>query len=422
MKHPQVTIIVVPRERFQFTQKSLESLYKNTQHPFQLIYIDNHSPTHIREYLEEQAQKKAFELVRSPYYLSPNQARNAGLRRVKTPFVVFVDNDIVFSSGWLTALMTCERETGAAVIGSLVCQYEPLHTIVHCVGGDYMEPDEYAKFSRGERGPKATIENAGQWTIEEKTYFQNQTIAEIRNRIHRQTVSFIEFHAMLVRTSLFNRTGLLDEGFSCTKEYLDFCMTVIRLGESIYLEPASIVTFLTHPPAPTMELSDLPYFMLRWSDEWELSSLKHFQKKWNLAESPYFKKRYRKLGQRRRKELIKPLVAQFSFLNEPAQKWLEKRLVNIEKIFNHYLSRQYQKVLRQADTALISDYPAPSFPDKSLPKDRDRANALSSRPLSTSQVSKNQMSTSQISTSQISTSQISTSQSSFTINPTSTHL
>ena len=32
----------------------------------------------------------------------------------------------------------------------------------------------------------------------------------------------------------------------------------------------------------------------------------------------------KKLGQRRRKELIQPLVAQFTFLNEPAKKWLEK--------------------------------------------------------------------------------------------------
>jgi len=407
MEYPQVTIIVVPRERFQFTQKSLESLYQNTHHPFRLIYIDNNSPEHIREYLETQAQQKDFEIVRSPYYLSPNQARNAGLRRVTTPFVAFVDNDIMFSPGWLEALMTCASETGGSVVGSLVCQYEPLHTIVHCIGGDYMTPDDYAKFSRGERGPKGTTDNAGAWTIEEKTYFQNQPIAELQDSLHRQTVGFIEFHAMLVRTRLFNRTGLLDEGFFCTKEYLDFCMTVIRLGEPIYLEPTSVVTFLTHPPAPTMELSDLPYFMLRWSDEWELASLKHFQKKWNLAESRYFQKRYKKLGQRRRKELIKPLVAQFSFLNEPAKRWLEKRLVNVEKIFNHYLSRQYRKIVRQADAALISEYPAPSFPDKPLPKDRDLINSLSSRPLASRQLS---------------TRQLSAHSSSFTIGPISTDL
>lgn len=366
----QVTIIVVPRERFQFTQKSLESLYDNTQHPFHLVYIDNNSPEHIQAYLEQQSKEKGFEWVRSPYYLSPNQARNAGLRRVKTPYVVFVDNDILLAPGWLSALMTCSQETGAAVVGSLVCQYEPIHTIVHCVGGDYMEPDEYVKFARGERGPEATLENVGQWTIEEKTYFQNCLIAEVKDHLHRQTVGFIEFHAMLVRTDLFNRIGLLDEGFCCTKEYLDFCMTVTRLGEPIYLEPASVVTFLTHPPAPTMELSDLPYFMLRWSDEWERASLQHFQKKWNLADSKYFQKRYKKLGQRRRKELIQPLVSQFSFLSEPAKKWLEKRLISVEKLFNRYLSQQHKKLIESLDQPLISDYLQLSLPEKINPRKR----------------------------------------------------
>ncbi|MBE7383560.1 MAG: glycosyltransferase [Leptolyngbya sp. SIO1E4] len=355
MTHPQVTIVVVPRERFQFTQDSLESLYENTQFPFHLIYVDNHSPASVRDYLAAQAEEKGFELVRSPHYLSPNQARNVGLRRVKTPYVVFVDNDVVFSSGWLGALVNCAQETGATVVGSLVCQYKPLHTIIHCIGGDYMASEEYARFAQGEQGPRGTLTDAGQWTIQEKTYFQNHPIAEMSDQIQRQTTGFIEFHAMLVRTSIFNRIGLLDEAFSCTKEYLDFCMTVTRAGGLIYLEPTSVVTFLTHPPAPALERADLPYFMLRWSDEWELNSLLHFQKKWNLTESSYFQKRYKKLGQRRRKEMIKPIAARFSFLGKPATKWIEKRLFQLEKVFNRYVSARHRRLVETAAVSTSGD-------------------------------------------------------------------
>ncbi|MEO0988394.1 MAG: glycosyltransferase [Cyanobacteria bacterium J06639_14] len=345
MTHPQVTIVVVPRERFQFTQDSLESLYENTHYPFHLIYVDNHSPKSVRDYLAAQAQAKGFEWVRSPHFLSPNQARNVGLQRVKTPYVVFVDNDIIFAPGWLQALVKCSEATGATVVGSLVCQYKPLHTIVHCIGGDYMEPSEYALFARGERGPQGTLTDCGNWTIQEKTYFQNHPIAEIQEHLKRQTTGFVEFHSMLVRTSIFNRIGLLDEGFSCTKEYLDFCMTVTRAGGLIYFEPTSVVTFLTHPPAPALEKADLPYFMLRWSDEWELDSLLHFQKKWNLAASSYFQKRYKKLGQRRRKEIIKPIAARFGFLGKPTTQWIEKRLVQLEKILNRYISGRHRRVM-----------------------------------------------------------------------------
>jgi GT2 family glycosyltransferase len=276
MSNPKVTLIVSPRERFQFARESLESLYHNTKFPFQLIYIDNNSPTALRRYLETQAQGRNFQLIRSQHYLSPNQCRNLGLQHVKTPYVVFVDNDVVFAPGWLTQLVTCTEETGATVVGSLVCQYRPVHEIVHCAGGTYMEPEEFNAFARGERNPAGTLEPNGGWRIREKTPFQNQALAEVQEHLHRQPTGFVEFHAVLVQMDIFDRIGPLDEGFSCTKEYLDFCMTVTRAGGQIYLEPNSVVTFLTHPPAPALERSDLPYFMLRWSDDWELKNLLHF--------------------------------------------------------------------------------------------------------------------------------------------------
>ena len=78
MSQPTVTIIVVPRERFQFARESLDSLYENTFVPFQLIYLDNNSPNKLRQYLEFQSLLQDFQVIRSDTYLSPNQARNLG--------------------------------------------------------------------------------------------------------------------------------------------------------------------------------------------------------------------------------------------------------------------------------------------------------------------------------------------------------
>ncbi len=348
MSDPNVSIIVVPRERFQFARESLESLYENTTVPFQLIYVDNNSPQSLKTYLSTKSQEKGFQLLRSEQYLSPNQARNLGLRQVKTPYVVFVDNDVIFAPSWLEKLMDCAEATGATVVGSLVCQYRPVHTIVHCAGGTYMSPSDYAAFVRGERNPAGALESTGGWSIQEKTPYQNQPLAEVRDRLSRQPTGFVEFHAMLVRTAIFERLGPLDEGFSCTKEYLDFCMGVTRAGGQIYLEPESVVTFLTHPPAPALQWSDLPYFMLRWSDAWEGSNLRHFQQKWQLQDSSYFQKRYQKLGQRRRKELIKPIAKRFAFLGKPAQKWLEHQLFQLEKQLNRWLTHRHGRAIAQS--------------------------------------------------------------------------
>ncbi|MCA1991961.1 MAG: glycosyltransferase [Coleofasciculus sp. S288] len=368
MSEPQVTIVVVPRERFQFAPASLESLYENTKFPFKLVYVDNNSPTKLRRYLETQAQEKGFQLLRSNYFLSPNQARNFGLRQVKSKYVVFVDNDVIFSPGWLKALVDCTEETGATVVGSLVCQYTPVHEIIHCAGGEYMPEEELALFVKGQPSviPQSPDEK-GKWQVFEKTFYQNRRISEVSDRLKRQPTGFVEFHSMLVRTELFEQVGLLDEGFSCTKEYLDFCMTVHRIGGEVYLEPASVVTFLTHPPAPPLKLTDLPYFMIRWSDAWELASLLHFQEKWDLVESKYFKKRYKKLGRRRREEIIQPLVERFAFLGKERMISLEKTLVSWEKKLNRYISNRHSRLVG-ADSVKNS-----ASDRRELPKERSNS-------------------------------------------------
>ena len=133
---PEVTIIVAPRERFSYTRESLESVYQNTQYPFKLIYVDGNSPSDIRRYLEEQAREKKFELIRTEYYLSPNHARNLGLGQVNSKYVVFLDNDVIVTPGWLKTLVNCAEETKATVVSPLICQNLPLHSEVHCAGGE----------------------------------------------------------------------------------------------------------------------------------------------------------------------------------------------------------------------------------------------------------------------------------------------
>lgn len=90
---------------------------------------------------------------------------------------------------------------------------------------------------------------------------------------------------------------------------------------------------------PDFKWSDLPYFMLRWSDAWDLASLHHLRDKWNLAEDKYFKKRYEGIGSRRHEVLIKPLVRRITF--GKGSPWLEKVFIFLERRLNHYIYHQY---------------------------------------------------------------------------------
>ena len=320
MKDPQITIVVVPRERFSCTRESLESIYKHTEIPFKLVYVDGNSPARVKRYLEAQAQAKNFQLVRTNYYLSPNKARNIGLSHVNTKYLVFIDNDVVVSPGWLKALVNCAEETEATVVGPLMCQDKPLHEIIHFAGGE----------------SRIVTDIKGKRHLREKMYKQGQGVADVQPQMQRTQTELTEFHCMLVRTEIFERIGFLDEAIFNTKEHLDFCMIVAETGGKVYFEPDSLATYV---PGPPLELTDMHFYMLRWSDAWTMASLERLREKWDLATDGYFKHKYKKLGWRRRKTIVKPLSRRLSMgLNlNPVNRVLDV----MDKALNRYLTDRY---------------------------------------------------------------------------------
>jgi GT2 family glycosyltransferase len=348
---PQVTLVVTPRERFSYTQESLESIYQNTTLPFKLVYVDGNSPAAVYQYLTAQAQEKEFELLRTEYYLSPNQARNLGLERVDTPYVVFVDNDVIVASGWLEALVNCAEETSATVVGPLMCQFLPLHENIHFAGGE----------------SHVIVDARGRRRLREKMYKQGQDVAAVRTKLQRTATELSEFHCMLVRTGVFEMIGKFDETIPNTKEHLDFCMTVIEAGGSVYFEPQSVATYV---PTTALKWSDLHYYMLRWSDAWELTSLSRLRQKWNLAEDGYFQHKYKALGWRRRDTILAPWIRRLTlgYQNELLYKILMFGLfAPLEKRLNRYLTARH---------ARQHPFPVPTPIEKSIDESAPRIESL----------------------------------------------
>jgi GT2 family glycosyltransferase len=259
---PKVTIVVVPRERFSYTERSLESIYANTQPPFSLVYVDGGSPPRIRDYLERAAREKGFRLIRREHYLSPNQARNLGADGVDSDYVVFVDNDVVVEPGWLEKLVVCVEETGAWIAGPIYCIGDPAQQVVHMAGGD-----------------ARIVEEGGKRVFREKHLFSGRRLAELPADFRRRETELAEFHCMLVRSDVLKRLGPLDEGLLCSREHIDLCLLVRAAGGRIFVEPESVISYV---PPPPFAASDIPFYLLRWSDRWGFATMRHFHRKWRL--------------------------------------------------------------------------------------------------------------------------------------------
>jgi GT2 family glycosyltransferase len=326
MTDPAVSVVVVPRERFSCASMSLESIYRHTDIPFRLIYVDGGSPRRIRRHLEAEAQERGFRLIRTNRYLSPNEARNLGLAEVTTEFVVFLDNDVSVAPGWLEKLTECADATGAAVVGPLTCIGVPEHETIHFAGGEVaILEDRFDGVSRR--------------YVKEKMRFPGRKVVDLQDRLHRQECGLAEFHCMLVRSSIFAEIGWFDEEMLNTREHLDFCLSVSRVGGTLYFEPESIVTYV---PGPPFALTDIPFYMLRWSDAWEMRSLRRFREKWGLSEDGSFKARYERLGWRRHHSLVRPAARRLTFGRGSLR--IERLAMRAERVLNRYLSGRHERV------------------------------------------------------------------------------
>jgi hypothetical protein len=57
-------------------------------------------------------------------------------------------------------------------------------------------------------------------------------------------------------------------------------MLIRNAGGTVWFEPSSVVTYV---PPPPVHITDLPYFLLRWSNDWTTRGRARFAEKWKLC-------------------------------------------------------------------------------------------------------------------------------------------
>ncbi len=300
-----VSLVVVPRERATAAVDSLESIYRNTRTPFELIYVDCMLYGRHRRRIREMVEARDHRYVRHERFLYPNQARNLGTRHARGKYLVFVDNDIFVEPGWLASLVRCADDTGAGVVGPLYLEGEPDDPMVHCAGGSI----EFVEDHGG--GTRRII------------VCQNELKTPLAKmpELQRGPTGLVEFHSVLVtRECLDAMGGEFDPSLKTTREHVDLCLSATGAGFDVYLEADSRVCYRYTKP---LHLLDLRYFLFRWSDSATESTIDHFEQKWQTK----LDARRRTIIEGRRKRAIIAAVSQNGVVRRIGGKRVVRQLV-----------------------------------------------------------------------------------------------
>lgn len=258
-----VSIVVAQRERFSSVLESLRSLFSTIENNVNVVVVEGASPENVRKDLLALQKIRSFKLISLDYFVTPNEARNIGLKNVDSEYVVFADNDIVYQNNWLKYLYEHAQKYNSDFVAPLICIGPPVAKKIHHAGGDLVIVPNV---------------NTGRFIVSEKHRLMDQPIESIQTNPLSINTNIVEFHCFLSRIESIKSIGGFDE-LLITREQIDFGLRNKILGKKVSFESRSVVTYMAYR---STLIEDLPYHVFRWSQPLAERSLIHFQKTWQV--------------------------------------------------------------------------------------------------------------------------------------------
>lgn len=246
----RTVIVIVSYQSLDCLRLCLESIWARTDCPgFSVIVVDNASDSGVINYLRnEQTVRRSLTVIFNDENVGFARANNIGLAAAgECDHVVFLNNDTVVTSGWLSGLIRHLRsDPGIGMIGPLT-NWANNETRV---ATDYSSMREMEAFARG-----CARNNAGQ-------------VSE---------VATLAMFCVALRRSVVNQIGVLDESFGLGMfEDDDYAVRLRRAGyrlvyaRDVFVHHWGWASFGHMPQAEYDRLFDANRlrFEAKWGEPW----------------------------------------------------------------------------------------------------------------------------------------------------------
>lgn len=109
-----ISLVIPVFNQLEYTGRCLESLFRNTPEPYELLVVDNASADGTADFLaglRPPAVCRRFHVIRNESNLGVAKGWNQGLGAAAGDPVGFLNNDIVLTPGWLSGVLSFLRDT-----------------------------------------------------------------------------------------------------------------------------------------------------------------------------------------------------------------------------------------------------------------------------------------------------------------------
>ena len=211
--NPKISIVIANRDHPEDLKRCITFIMeKSTYENYEIIVVENNS--RMREIFDYYETLKAFPHVQVAVYESEGRfnysaVNNFGAQRAQGDYILLLNNDTqVITVNWMEELlMYAQREDVGAVGGKL---YYGNKTIQHA---------------------GVVLGLGAHRTAGHSHYGQHRENLGYMGRLcYAQNVSAVTGACLLVKKSLFEKAGGLDESFAISLNDVDFCLKLRRMG------------------------------------------------------------------------------------------------------------------------------------------------------------------------------------------------
>jgi GT2 family glycosyltransferase len=219
---PLISILIPTRDRLAFLQRCVESILEKTTYPdYEILIVDNHSqdPEAV-EWLAavESMGDDKIRVLRYPYPFNFSAINNRAAEQARGEYLVLLNDDTaVLQSEWLENLLNHALRPEVGVVGAKL--FYPDGTVQHAGMVLGLNGAASHVFS----GEAATANGYMQRLIVDQNY------------------SAVTAACLMVRKSLYESVGGLEESLALTLNDVDFCLKVSATGHLIVWTPHVIL-------------------------------------------------------------------------------------------------------------------------------------------------------------------------------------
>ncbi|MBE3574455.1 MAG: glycosyltransferase [Firmicutes bacterium] len=143
----RLTSIVIPCwNQVDLTRQCIESIFRGTAEPFELVLIDNGSTDGTAQYLAQlSAQRRNVSVITNPVNTGYGYACNEGMAAAKGEFIVLMNNDVVVPPGWLGRLLRAARNPEVGIVGPVTNAISGIQRVDVPYGGNLSWMEAYAR-------------------------------------------------------------------------------------------------------------------------------------------------------------------------------------------------------------------------------------------------------------------------------------